>query len=281
MRCLERSVMIIVGLILFFEADSLRAHEFETGHIERSIDVIIRDHKIEVKYSVGLADETIVNWLVAENAIEAADEARFRKSIAEYEAASATKEKTKTGSSGSSGSAGSVTPSRDSEQLQPQKFQTELTEVMKEKLAPLMLEKLVLATGESQLKVDAHEVSASPRHHVALQIVLRATLPKVGPTKLSITDGNFLETKEADTEDKPAIKEADEKESDKEKAVFRYFGNIRLACRVKGDAIQLNSNVAKVLARAQPVALGQLELEQRVRASTISTKIGFAKSTKR
>jgi hypothetical protein len=102
------------------------------------------------------------------------------------------------------------------------------------------------------------------------------------PTELSVIDRNFLEV---DTAAEPNVaansSEIEATKKDSQTPSFRYFGNIRLACRVKGDAVQLNSNVAPVLARAKAVDTELLDLDQRVSAASIVTRIGFVKSGER
>ncbi len=280
MRSLERSVMIMFALLALLVPQQLHAHEFETGHIERSIDVIVRGDKVAVRYSIGLADETIVNWLVKEGGLDTDEEKRFRKSIADYESdadsAKSRDAETKDENLPNSGVEVNSTPA------EPLEFQTELLDLLKDKLASVICKNLELAVDDMALEVVDPAVSTSPRHHVAMEITFMAKLAKMGSAKLSIIDKNFLEFNDIVAEGKPAQSQVESaKDRDSKKPSFVYFGNIRLACRVKGDAVQLNSNVASVLARAQPVELAPLDFDQRVEAATIVTKIGFATSTKR
>ena len=64
------------------------SHEFAPGHIERSIDVVIRDRSVQIKYAIGLSDITMLDWLLRENEIEPASEQRFRRLIEDYESRS-------------------------------------------------------------------------------------------------------------------------------------------------------------------------------------------------
>ena len=275
----------------------LCAHEFETGHIERSIDVIVRGQDIQVKYSLGLADETIVNWLVAEGAIEKKAETRFRKCIADLESQTKKAEAEKktevqeppkqrnaesvspaSGAVDADGAAGAdVAGEVDTE---PLAFQTELMQLLREKLSDSVCENLQLTIDGKQLKFADLKVSDSAPHPVAMEILLSAELPSTAATVLSFVDRNFLEVDEVAAEPAAKAKSTKEVESAAQKTPepkHRYFGNVRLACRVKGMAVQLHSNVAPVLARAKPTDLANATLQERIEAATIRTKIGFAK----
>ena len=279
----------------------LYAHEFETGHIERSIDVIVRGQDIQVKYSLGLADETIVNWLVAEEAIEKKAETRFRKCIADLESQTKKAEAEKktevqepliqeppkqrnaesvppAGAIDADGAAGAdVAGEVDTE---PLAFQTELMQLLREKLSDSVCENLQLTIDGKQLKFADLKVSDSAPHPVAMEILLSAELPTTAATVLSFVDRNFLEVDEVAAEPAAKAKSTKEDESAAQKTPepkHRYFGNVRLACRVKGMAVQLHSNVAPVLARAKPTDLANATLQERIEAATIRTKIGFAK----
>ncbi len=279
---------IVIAIILSISWVTLAdAHEFETGHIERSIDVIVRGQDVEIKYSLGLADETIVDWLVRAEKLDDADEARFRKSIAELESVSSSETSSLTQASdeltGPTEAPVEGEPDtsgvQDSEFAAPLEFQTELVSLLCDRLSGAVCENLQIASNGRPITFDETTVSNSSRHHVAMQITFRATLSTTKATELSITDRNFLEIL------KPQVEEESDRPvgqavvgRDSQKPAFRYFGNIRLACRVKGKAVQLNSNVAPVLTRAKPVELGGLSLEKRLDAATIRTKIAFVRS---
>lgn len=284
------------------------AHEFETGHIERSIDAVVRGQKIEVKYSIGLADETIVDWLVREALLGTADEQRFRKCIADLEGTSDLVETTPDPESAlrPEKKSSEEKQAEDSKAAEPLEFQTELMELLRDKLSDSVCEKLILKVDNVQLEFGETSVSNSARHHVAMEITLKADLPTKDAVELTLVDQNFLEVLEVVNQTPPsaAVKapsatvtansgltdsaqtngsSANESNaSNKTQQVveseetFRYFGNIRLACRVKGQVVQLNSNVAPIIARAKTVDVGLLTGQQRVEAATIRTRIGFA-----
>ena len=255
------------------------AHEFETGHIERSVDVIVRGQDVQVKYSLGLADETIVNWLVAEGELEKETESRYRKCIADLESQlAAMKKPEKPGQQ--KVKVKPQTAGAKAVPAEPLAFQTELMELLREKLSGSVCKNLQLTIDGKQLEFTESTVSSSARHNVAIEIELAAKLPTKSTTVLSLTDRNFLNTDNVATE-QPTKSTAAVEESRELQQKFLYFGNVRLACRVKGIAVQLNSNVAPVLARAKPVDLATATFEERVQAATIRTKIGFAKPVPR
>lgn len=264
--------------VLYWSSSTVCAHEFETGHIERSIDVIIRGQKVEVKYSLGLADETIVDWLVREELLTRADENRFRARIAELE-----KKEDSKSTLDADAESKPEDPAVEKEQTkasvvaEPLEFQTELMALLREKLSDSIREKLVLTANGKQLEAVETLVSNSARHHVAMEITLKAGLPSKAATELSLADGNFLQVDEV-TKQSSIEGNAGDASSEVDECLekFRYFGNIRLACRVKGNAVQVNSNVAPIIARAKVVDLASLTLEERIEAATIRTKIGFA-----
>lgn len=253
------------------------AHEYETGHIERSVEAIVRGQKIQVKYSLGLADETIVDWLVREGLLEKDAEARYRKSIADLESQTPNKKEESTDQKQQL-----KKQSTEADVAQPLAFQTELMQLLRDRLAESVCEKIRLSIDGEELEFTESSVANSARHHVAMEIVLVAELASPATTELVLVDRNFLELDEEEGE-QPAKTQSEAAtellvKSDKK---LRYFGNIRLACRVKGNAVQLNSNVAPVLARAKPIDVGSLTLDERTEAATIRTKIGFAKSKAR
>ena len=276
------SVTLVVALVVHCWVANVCAHEFERGHIERSIDVVVRGSKVEVKYSLGLSDETIVDLLVDEDSLGAADEQRFRKCIAQYESGASAERDASSEKSDSTEKIPDDGKNRNETAAEPLAFQTELIELLKEKLAPKISEGLGITANQISIVAEEPVFSTSPRHHVAMEIVLRASLTKMTPTELSVIDRNFLEV---DTAAEPNVaansSEIEATKKDSQTPSFRYFGNIRLACRVKGDAVQLNSNVAPVLARAKAVDTELLDLDQRVSAASIVTRIGFVESGKR
>jgi len=282
-------VTLVIPLVVLLGANILCAHEFELGHVERSIDVIVRGSKLEMKYSIGLSDETIVNWLANEGSIEAADEQRFRALIADYEAQSentADEGAIQNGSTQQPKAKSAASSQAEEFPAEPLAFQTELIELLKDRLASKICENLKITSDEKALEFEDPVVSTSPRHHVAMEILLRAELPKLKSIQLSIIDKNFLESNDLVAPNseglKPITKTSPEENEnrDTKESGFRYCGNIRLACRVKGDAVQLRSNVAPVLARAKAVNVELLDFDQRVEAASIVTKIGFVNPTK-
>lgn len=280
MRLIVFCIALILATVPIRLGGLVYAHEFETGHIERSIDVIVRGQDIQVKYSLGLADETIVNWLVAEGELEKESESGYRKSIADLElqlaamkveAQKTDKEKDKAESKAVAKSVGAK-----AEGAEPLAFQTELMDLLREKLSGSVCENLQLTIDGKPLEFSESTVSNSARHNVAIEIVMAAKLPNKSTTVLSLTDRNFLDLDNVATE-QPTKSTPVVEESTEQQQKFRYFGNVRLACRVKGIAVQLNSNVAPVLARATPFDVATATLAERIEAATIRTKIGFAK----
>jgi len=300
MKCFMYSFVIATFLHSAWIGTVL-AHEFETGHIERSIDVVVRDRKAEVTYAIGLSDATIVDWLVDEQLINAVEEARFRKRIAEFEK-EAESEKLDEGKpkleqdlemqklSSAEGQIAStksdsvkVTQTSDDSQ-EPLGFQSELLTLLREKLSGPICENLELNCDGKPLFKSEVVASNSARHHVSMEIVFSVDLPDAEKIKLSIVDRNFLDSKDLLKSDKSEVgektvsKNGDQNASGQE---FRYLGSIRLACRVKGNSVQLNSNVAPILARAKSTDVGPLNLEQRLEAATIQTMIAVPNSSKR
>lgn len=278
-----KPIIVLITTITAFAslawADRGFAHEYETGHIERSIEVIVRGQKIQVKYSVGLADETIVNWLAREGLLEKDAEAGYRKSIADLESKTPEKKDQSTDESGDQKQKQQKKEEPEAKIVQPLAFQTELMQLLRDQLAKSVCDKIQLSIDGEELEFLDSSVTNSARHHVAMEIVLVAELASATTTELVLVDRNFLELAENEVA-QPAKVDSEAvtgsfKETEKK---LRYFGNIRLACRVKGNAIQLNSNVAPVLARAKPIDVGSITHDERIEAATIRTKIGFAKS---
>jgi hypothetical protein len=246
------------------------AHEFDDGHIERSIDAIMRGRNLEVRYAIGLSDETIVAWLVKEEALGTDEAARFRELIAEYETSDASEQ------------------TQSDEATEPVAFQTELSVLLKEKLSQRVSKKFSLTANQNLLEFEVAKVAASPRHHVAIEFVLKATLPVAETVELSFVDQNFLDAVSSSFQDGPVTPKRPSKEADSQTAEengvvpdpttqFQYSGNVRKACRVKGNAVQLSSNSVPVLTRAKPIDVSEMGLKERIEAGTIVTKIAFAK----
>lgn len=273
--------------VVLFNVNVSVAHEFETNHIERSIDVLVRDQKVEVKYSLGLSDSTIVDWLVEQELIDQTEETRFRKCIADLE--SLAKEEVSSTENGKKESKNSKLDARETsgerfsasntnkaaeDSPEPAEFQFELLKLLREKLSGKLVGKLELNANGESLNFSEVAVSNSARHHVALEILLKASLSDAEKTELVFVDRNFLDFTVQN--DGAAKSGSGDGLSDKQK--LRYFGNIRLACRTKGAAVQINSNVAPVIARAKPINIESLDQGERVEAATIRTNIAFAKS---
>ena len=307
-----RTIFVALAFVGVFGTAAARAHEFETGHIERSIDVVIRDRQVQVKYSIGLSDTTILDRLVEGQLISAAEEARFRKCIADLEKAgddqsggddskvgtttkvgadkkavgqdssaepavvaspaerTSAKAAKATGAEKVKKSETSPKASETQSAAEPLEFQTELLTLLQEKLSATIVENLdVNCEGNSLKKVEI-AVSNSARHHVSLEIAFSVELPEAEKYELAIVDRNFLDLKARPEGDKVGQANEGQVVDDQE---LRYFGNIRLACRVKGKVVQLGSNVAPVLARAKPTNVGTLNREQRIEAATIRTRL--------
>lgn len=294
-------VFTALAPLLVFSSARAFAHEFETGHIERSIDVVIRDRHVQVKYAIGLSDTTILDRLAEKGLIESSEEARFRKCIADLEF-QAVKEESNNAKGGENGikTSESKSPSRPAPETlstrstiaktsadtsesdsvaEPLEFQTELLTLLQDKLSDSIIENLKLEyDGNSLIKTEI-AVSNSPRHHVSLEIAFSVDLPDAEKNELVFVDRNFLDLMilPAGDKPKPTLAKNDQDVDDQE---LRYFGNIRLACRVKGKVVQLKSNVAPVLARSTLISVGSLNRQQRVEAATIRTKLAFPKSDK-
>lgn len=275
---------LVIGQSLGGSSRAL-AHEFEDGHIERSIDAISRGRNLEIRYSIGLSDETIVAWLVKESELETADAARYRELIAEYESS------TKPDQTESKPTI-RVENQVSDRAPEPVAFQTELSSLLKEKLSQRVSKKFILTVNQKLVEFKVAKVAASPRHHVAIEFVLKATLPMAETVELSFVDRNFLDSVSSSSQEKSSTPKRPTKESGPqitgEKDVnsttatqFLYSGNVRKACRVKGNAVQLSSNSVPVLTRAKPIDVGEMGLEGRIEAGSIVTKIAFAEESGR
>ena len=252
------------------------SHEFEPGHIERSIDVVIRDRNVQIKYAIGLADITMLDWLVRESEIEPAAEQRLRGLIEDHE------------SSQSPESESDPTAADGKASSEPAEFQREIADLFKEKLSAKIFENLKLSCNETPLSFTEKKLTDTSRHHVVLECILTATIPDGETVVLCLADQNFLEMIESEPAADPespnsprensAVASGGEQDFAVKNAAsdFRFHGSMRRACRVKGDAVLVNSNVVPVLARAKATDIGAMNREQRLDAATIETKLVFA-----
>lgn len=284
MNPLALYIAMFVTLVPIPWTGSLLAHVFETGHIERSVDIVVRGDNVQVKYSIGLADETILDWLSREGLLEQTEETRFRKCIKDFEEV----ESKQQNSTNESNDKPTRADGAEEEVVEPVAFQKQLMKLLREKLAGSVCQKLKLTFAGKEIEFSEVTVSESARHHVAMEVLLKAKLTTAKRAKgsksdrggqLTFVDGNFLEMTEAGSQESTAStpQVESQKTLDPKEHEFRYGGNVRLACRVKGNAIQLNSNVAPILARSKPVDVSARSLEERVEAATIRCQIGFAR----
>ena len=247
-----------------------KGHEFERGHIERSIDIVIRDRTVNVRYAIGLSDTTMVDWLVKENSISEAEQQRLRKLIAEFE------------------NDKQPSDSEAEQDVEPAEFQTDLMGRFKEELGQKICDSFELICNDEKLEFT-QQLSSSPRRHVVLEICLTSRILDAETAELIFVDRNFLDVVEEDTVVSPETTadatdaaaasdqttEPDSAQQTEPAKKFLFGGDVRLACRVKGGAVQLSSNVAPIVARSKVTDVDPLDTRQRVKAATISTKLGF------
>lgn len=268
-RLILLSLCLISGLI---GGKNVEAHIFDRGHIERSIDVVIRDRDVDIRYAIGLSDETMLDMLIEAEAIEGEEAADFRAAIDALPKSDAQ----------------SPADAANAIELAPLDFQTQLLKRFVDQVGSGLSHKIVLMANDTAIDFRSQSISISPRNHVAMEIRLRATLPAADALKIKLTDSNFLGTKPADRDlsippdpkpasfGKSAANEPSAGDHKENVTVPCFSGNLRLACRARGDAILLNSSVAPVLARAESTELGQLDHDGRVAAATILAKLAFA-----
>lgn len=275
--------------VLLIWPSTAKGHEFDRGHIERSVDIVVRNHSVQVKYAIGLSDETIVDWLSREELIESDAEQRYRALILKYEQENGSEEEQEKQAALESGENPKGASALSGEATDPAEFQTELQDLLQEKLGEKICANMELLCNGQEIEISEPQYAKSSRHHVSLEITLKSTIPDVDVAEFVFNDKNFL-----DVDPKPAKSKAGSGNitSDSELAEkstskqgqnaddFLYSGNIRTACRVKGGAVMVNSNVAPVLARAKVADVGQLDAQQRVEAASISAKIVFAQTEK-
>ncbi len=278
-----RFLKILLCLIapLLWWHDCACGHEFEDGHVERSVDIVVRNRDVQLKYAIGLSDSTIVDWLAREELLAADELERFHSLIDEYEK--------KAGSNEADGESEPDTTSKpvanNSAEVvaDPAEFQTEIQAMLQEKLGKKICDNLKLTCNDSELEFRETVFSKSSRHHVTLEITAKTKLPDDGVIEFAFNDLNFLEAvqrteplaESRDTENAPETTNVEQTNDENE---FVFKGNVKLACRVKGKAVLLNSNVAPVLARAKVSELGPLSAEERLSAASILVKIAFAQS---
>lgn len=275
----------LVAVSSFYCSSDAQAHIFDRGHIERSIDVIIRGTDVDIRYAIGLSDETMVDMLVKAEAIEKDEAAAFRALIDAMPKPDTDAQST-----------------TDLPDLEPLEFQNRLLQRFVDEIGAGLSKQISLTANKESIEFRSQSISISPRQHVALEIRLRATLPSEDTIQLQLKDSNFLVTKEhvqkktpddanefeSTSKGKTAAKKKSTSDQSKNiavgqvkpnEAVKSFTGNLRLACRARGRAILLNSSVAPVLARADAIEIGPLDQEDRAAAATISVKLAFAKGS--
>ena len=273
------------------------SHEFEPGHVERSMDVVVRERRVQISYAIGLADTTMLEWLVREEQLDQQQTQRFRRLIEEHQS-SRVEEDTgdqQTGDSqrSSTGAAqGAESAELASESVQPVEFQKELADLFKEKLSEKICGKIQLTYDGQIVEFTEQTLVDTARHHVVLEVRLIGEIPQRKAGVLRLVDENFLEEVESEStgengvsSEKPADKAqhgsttrsaTDSTEAaDLSPSLFRFHGAVRRACRVKGGVVIVNSNVAPVLARANVIDVAQMDRQQRVMSATIEAKLAF------
>jgi hypothetical protein len=284
-------VLSVIAVCPWLNTNRACAHIYDRGHIERTLDMIIRGTEIEVRYSIGLSDETMLDLMIDSDSIDDADIKRYQIEIDKLLQAE------------------KDSPTDETASAEPLDFQTELLKKFSEMVGKQLGQNLILTANSNSVEFASQTLSLSPRNHVALEVVLRGSLKDKEACELQLVDRNFLTRVEnaddiaaetaSDAAGSPSGKtgsQSDAPESSKKITLtdrldsdsqtpanpkdrpYKYNGAIRLACRTKGEAVLLNSSVAPVMARAKPIVLDELSNRKRMTATRIQAKIVFTKA---
>ena len=234
-------------------------HEFPDGHIERTISVIVDDAEIIVEYGIGLSDET---------AIKLIEELKLVQALDLTEAAADKLEPTADPGAGppvadvfDEAEIAPVMPSEmkevsdETEQVLPSEGTVRNREdrtfrLLADTLESKIVQQLELQINGERVPLELIDASRSPRHHVNLLVRMKAKLPASGGVGIALIDHNFVAN--------PSLGST---------------GNVRAALRVRGKTAILSSDVARVMARAVPVAITDFVRNPDASISVINAKI--------
>ena len=254
--------------LVWFPA-SAGAHEFKLNHVERSIEVVVRDHHCSVRWGVGMSLQTMVQMLRNADAISAEEHQTLSAQIRRAEKASPTGGANQADAVALQSAASPDTnadpaaaavpdlaadPETDAKADSKTSSETALdiqrtvSELVSKHLTAVWATGLTLKVDGKIVKLDSMTFSVSPRHHVDFEAIGSVHLGGRGKAKIELTDSNFLDTVPSGDEQKPT---------------FLYHGGIKTAFRVKGETVSINSNAAPLLSRAKPKQLAGLGLQPR------------------
>ena len=211
-------------------------HEFPVGHVERTISVIVDDEAVFVEYGIGLSDETAVNLIEQKKLNEATDLMATTQSAADPAtgppAASVLDLASNFPDSSSelrevSDANDQVLPAEDT----PKNREDKTSRLLTAALEPQIPQQLELQINGERVPLELIDAAPSPRHHINLLMRMKAELPAGGRLQISLIDHNFVGNPDLGPQ-----------------------GNVRTALRVRGKTAILSSDVARVMARAVPMA---------------------------
>ena len=252
-----RIVFFIAILSGALNYSTIRAHEFDDGHVERSVSYLLRDQQLTLEYSVGLNPNTMYTLLgewnvdIPQQLKQQIDQRAELTQDAKTAANPSTSDENTVAEGDSPGSAGQdAAPASDPREPEVEDpIDLAIEQLFRQHVEPQIRKQLELQLNDQPIPLTLQSVNISPRHHVNLTIRYEVDFPAGGNLRFRATDANFLKNR----------------------------GGVRYAFKGLGRAMVLASNVEPVLVRAERVDLGKIRADKRLKYTTVETTIAFIK----
>jgi hypothetical protein len=294
--------MAIFLTILATTVLTVPLHDFPLGHVERALNVVVRQNQVDIEYAIGMSDETAIH-LYANG--DQSDQARSEANESDGSQADSTEARIVAEEVLDDADTKSIVEQSNDQPLGDQLGnETRVLKMLSKRAPQEILKRLVLTFDGEEVPLEIVEASPSSRHHVSLLIRIRAKMPVGRVFDFKLADDNYLmldgdsdgvnaglaisgfdlgsgalaNNSICETEVSPVA--GDEKQfgvdKNREKDEFILAGTTKMALRAKGKAVLLQSNVAPVLARAKPIEIFQLGIPERQEVCSIVARIGIA-----
>lgn len=226
---------LLTGFAILSAGWALPFHVYPDGHIERTVQAIVRDDVLYIEYSVGMNDRTMRQVLDYWNKVSSDTTASEGNS----------KFLLRTLDSSPQSASSQSSPATSSDAETEFKNDAELLAEFQKQARQRLPGNLYITANQTKISLDPPSETSATRRHMSLTLRFNVELPDSKTIDLSIVDQNFSQS----------------------------TGDIRLALKATGNLMLPRSNVSPILIRADPVSLGDLNPNQHQQARTITGKI--------
>ena len=214
-------------------------HEFEDGHVERSVAVIIRGDQGRIEYSIGLNPTTRQQLMQFWSDSTPARRSTFK----DTDTAERAQLKIP--------AIGEIPNVVEFPNVGVLTALSERQSHFLELSATNVFNRLKVTVGGTTVPLTLISSQASPRHHVDVTVTLAFQLPLAAnqlPAELTIDDGNFRAPQTVSSD--ASIRSPVDRQSVLQPPPAPFSGGFRYACKSMGGTMLTRSNVASILIRS-------------------------------